>query len=55
MWGGGVVANREPGSYIGGFKYFPACDIEGAKEPEMMYFPILNEELKNPRILKITG
>ena len=25
------------------------------KEPGMMYFPILNEELKNPRILKITG
>ena len=24
----------------------------GAKEPGMMYFPILNEKLKNPRILQ---
>ena len=40
--------------YIGGPKNHGLlpCDIGGAKEPGMM---LLNEELNNPRILKLTG
>ena len=40
-WGNAGSTQVWVGSYlyIGGFKYFPAYDIEGAKEAGMMYFP----------------
>ena len=31
------------------------CDIGGAKEPAILCIFLLNEEIKNPSIVKITG